>query len=268
MLVASGVAQPQLDVRRRVEHLALHDERVAAGIEPLRQPVVPGPVPGDHPVGQDLAPPAVGEVRRCTTHDLLDHPVAGQARVAVDESLVRRGRDHERRVGGDQVEQLTGDRRPERAGADVDADVVERRVEGGDGQRARVDVGGDHLVGVAAQMQGLHPAAGAEVQRPRDRVADGELRQRRRCRADSQHVVGGDADRLAVETGREVADHPPVAVVVGVRAAVEEGAHLAARGDQHPAPDERVDEAGQRLVRVGPVDVGLEQEQPDQGLER
>ena len=83
-----------------------------------------------------------------------------------------------------------------------------------------------------------------------------------------EHVVGRDADQLAVEPGGQVADDPPVAVVVGVGAAVEQRAHLAAGRDEHAALDERVDEAGEGAVRVGPVDLGLEEEQPDQGLQR
>src|SRR5580765_5279447 len=76
--VASGVAQPELDVRRGVEHLALDHERVAARIEPARQTLVPGAVTRDGPVGEDLAPAAVGEVGGRPAHDQLDHLVTGE----------------------------------------------------------------------------------------------------------------------------------------------------------------------------------------------
>ncbi len=117
-------------------------------------------------------------------------------------------------------------------------------------------------------MQGLHPAAGAEVEGARDRLAQGQLRERGGCGADSEHVVGGDPDHLAVETRRQVADDPPVVVVVGVRAAVEESTYLAAGADEHAAGHEGVDQPRERPVGVGPVDLGLQQEQPDQGLQR
>src|SRR5207342_793564 len=52
--VPPGVAQPELDVRRGVEHLALDDERIAVRVEPLRQPVVPAAAARDGPVGEHL----------------------------------------------------------------------------------------------------------------------------------------------------------------------------------------------------------------------
>ena len=74
--------------------------------QPGRQPLVPGPAARDHPVGEHLAPAAVGEVVGAGAHDVLDDPVAGQPGVAVDQPLAGRRRDHERRVGRDQVEAL------------------------------------------------------------------------------------------------------------------------------------------------------------------
>jgi len=100
-----------------------------------------------------VAPAAVGEPRRCPAHHGLDDLVAGEAGVAVGQRRVGRRRDHEGRVGGDQVERLVGDRVPQRPVAQVDLDLVEGGVEGGDGQRAGVHVGGDDLAGVGGQVE-------------------------------------------------------------------------------------------------------------------
>ena len=104
------------------------------------------------------------------------------------------------------------------------------------------------MVDVLGEVQGLHAAAGAEVQRAAERLAHGQLRQRRRGGADPEHVVGVDVDRGAVEAGREVADHPPVAAVVGVRAYVDPGADLVAGDVEQPGRRQRLHEAGQRTV--------------------
>ena len=84
----------------------------------------------------------------------------------------------------------------------------------------------------ARQVQRLDSAPGAEVERPGDRLAQGQARARGRGGADAEHVVVGDADVRAVEAGREVGDHPQVAVLGGVRADVEQGAYLAAGGTE------------------------------------
>jgi hypothetical protein len=176
--------------------------------------------------------------------------------------------DHERRVGGDEVVRLARHRLPQRALAQLESDPVEGGVEGGDAQRPLVDVGRDDLIGVGGQVQRLDAAARAEVEGPDGPVADGELGQRRGGRADAEHVVGRHPNQLSVETGCQVADHPPVVVVVGVGPAVEQGSHLAAGADQHAAGDQRVDQAGQGTIGVGTVDVGLQQEEPGQGRQR
>ena len=187
-----GVLEPHLDVRRGVDDLALHRPRVAA-VEPAGEPLVPGAAALDDPVGEDLAPATGGEVSGRGADDVLDDAVAGEPGVAVDEALTGGRRDHERRVGGDEVEGLPGDRCEERAVADLDVGgAVEERVDPGDPQGAGVDVGGHHLAAVPGQVQRLDAAAGAEVQRPADRLADGEPGQRRRRGADAEDVVGAD----------------------------------------------------------------------------
>ena len=169
-----GVLEPQLDVRRRVDQLALHDERVDVRAQPAGEPLVPGTVARDHPVREHLAPAALGEVRGRGADDVLDHLVAGQPRVAVDQPLAGRGRDDERRVGGDQVVPLAAHRLEEGPVTHLDpvADLVEGGVEPGDAERPLVDVGRDHVVAVRGEVQRLHAAAGAEVEaaRRRDRA--------------------------------------------------------------------------------------------------
>jgi len=265
--VATGVLEPELDVRRWVEHLALDDEGVAAVDEPAGHPLVPRVAFDDRPVRHDVAPTAVGEVRRSPAHDRLDDLVARQAGVAVDEALARpRGgrRDHERRVGRDQVEGLAGHRFPEGALAHLHVDVVERGVERGDRQGARIDVGRDDPAGVRGQVERLDPAAGAEVECAVDRPPGGQLGERGGGRAHAQDMVGRHPDRLAVETGCQVADHPPVAGVVGVRPAVQDRAGLATRRLDQAAPDR----PGERSDGGPLVDRGLQEEEPHQGRQR
>ena len=262
------VLEPELDVRRRVEDVALDDERVAVVGQPAGETLVPRDVPVDRPVGHQVAPAPLGEAGRCAAHHGLDDLVAGEPGVAVGQRRVGRRRDHERRVGGDHVERLVGDRVPQRSVAQVDLDPVEGGVEGGDGQGPGVHVGGDDVVGVGGQVERLHAAAGAEVERAGHRVPRGEQGEGGRRGRDSQDVVGVDPDRLPVEAWREVADDPPGVLVIGVGAAVEDGAHLSSGGDEHAGVRQRVDQRRERGLGFRARDAGLEEEQPDQRRER
>ena len=172
------------------------------------------------------------------------------ARVAVDQSLAGRRRDHERRVGGDQVERLGRDGREERPVADVDRRrawlraALNRVI-----HRPAVDVGGDDVPACAGEVQCLDAAAGAEVEGTADRLAHRQLRQGRRGRADAEHVVGGDPDRGPVEAGGQVADDPQVAR----RRSAYGRTSSRARTSPPDAPDEaRVARAG-RPARAGPA---------------
>jgi hypothetical protein len=117
-------------------------------------------------------------VGRAAADDEPDDLVTRETRVAVDQSRAGGRRDHERRVGGDQVEGLVAHRveEPARTGLDVRR-VVQGRVELRCPHRPGVDVGGDDGVGVGRQVQGLDSAPGAEVEGPGDRLAQGELGQ-------------------------------------------------------------------------------------------
>ena len=134
----------------------------------------------------------------------------------------RRGED-EGRVGGDEVEAAAGhgleegtepELQPARgagvgtgAGAVDDAHAGQGGVEGGEGQGALGDVGGDDVLGVAQQVEGLDAAAAPQVQRGAHGGAWGQARQREAGAADAQDVVGGQGtagDELA-----QVGGHPP-----------------------------------------------------------
>ena len=266
--VQAGVLEPELDVRRQVHDLALHDPRVAT-VDPAGQPFVPRLVAGDHPVGQHLRRTAHGQQVGDAADDVLDDAVAGQSRVAVDQPLPRRRGDHERRVRRDEVELVVGDRLEEAALAHLDpvGDLVELGVEPGQPQRALVHVGGDDPFGVGGQVQRLHSAAGTEVERAPHRLAHGQLGQRGRGRADAEHVVGGDAVGLPVEPGRQVAGHPEVEVVGGIGAYVDPRTDLADRPLEQPGVAERVEQPGERLLDLADRDGRLEQPQPGQRLD-
>jgi len=106
------------------------------------------------PVGQQLAPAAVGEVVGAGADQRPAQVVAGHAAVAVGEPPA--GRDHERRVGDDQVEALVADRFEQAALAQVRLPGAgQGQGEAGEVQGARVEVGGRHLGGVPGGVQGL-----------------------------------------------------------------------------------------------------------------
>ena len=122
------------------------------------------------------------------------------------------------------------------------------------------------------EVEGLDAAAGAEVERRADRLAHRQLGQARRRARDAEHVVGTDGDRRPVEARRQVRDDPEVAVQAGlgggVRAAVHPRRDLADALLEQPGVAEPVDQPGQGPVGVVAADRGLQQEQPDQRVER
>ena len=171
-----------------------------------------------------------------------------------------------------EVEALPRHRLEERPVADVDLHLVERGVEPGHPERALVDVGRDDGARVGGEVQCLHAAPGAQVQRAADRLTHRQLRQARRCARDAQDVVRADRDRGAVEAGRQVGDDPEVTVPSflrgGVGAAVGPGRDLADALLQQPGVAEPVDQTGERPLRVVARHRGLQQEEPDQGVDR
>src|SRR5439155_25371645 len=89
--------------------------------------------------------------------------VAVQPAVAVGPAVL--GRDDVGRVAGDQVEAFAPDRLEEAAEAHFDVGkVVQRRVQLREGERARIDVGGDDVRGVPRGEQCLQAASGGDVE--------------------------------------------------------------------------------------------------------
>jgi hypothetical protein len=250
--VETGVLEPELDVRRRVQHLALHDEGRAVLGHPRRHPLVPGDVAVDGPVREHLEPAAGAQVCRRLADDPLDDRVGRQAGVAVDQSLAGRRGDHERRVGRDQVEGVAGDGLEERALADVDVrEAVQRSVEAGEPQGPLVDVGGHDVLGVGRQVQGLDATAGAEVQGAAHWLTQGELGEGGGGRTDPEHVVRLDADRRAVETRRQVGGDPQVPVLGGVGPDVQQWPDLVGRSLDEALALEVVEEMRERALGAG-----------------
>ena len=69
-------------------------------------------------------------------------------------------------------------------------DAVERRVELRVGERPRVHVGRDDVLGVRGEQDRLDPVAGAQVERALARAANGQVRERDRRAVHARHVVG------------------------------------------------------------------------------
>ena len=151
-------------------HLALDDEGVAVGARARPRAARPrgGPASID-PVGQHLAPAALGEVGGRGADDGLDHPVAGQAGVAVD-AAARRSPARSRTAGwwrpGRTARRATGSKSEPSRTSTRSRTSLSAALNRGQPQRARVHVGGDDRRAWRGQVQGLDAAAGAEVEAP------------------------------------------------------------------------------------------------------
>ncbi len=77
-------------------------------------------------------------------------------------------------------------------------------------------------------------------------------------------MVGADPADAAVEAGGQVADHPPVGVLVGVGPDVDAGADLGHRPLEQAGHAQRVDQTGERPLGIGHRHRGLQQPQPGQ----
>ena len=182
------------------------------------------------PVAEHLHHAARREHARDVEDEVPHEVVAGSATVAVLEQLDARRRtrcDDERRVRHDKVERLPHDRLEHRALAQLEVDLVERRIEPRERERRAGDVRAHDLPGVPGRVQRLDAAARAEVQDPADRTSRGHLREREGRAARTEDVV-----RLEAGTGCELAQvggEPPVEVPCGVVRCVgpqvEPGAH-------------------------------------------
>ena len=171
------VGQPHLDVGEPVEAFAFDGEQVAAGtLAPRGEPLLPRLL-GDGPVRQQLEAASRRQVGGGVTDDGLHQAVGGEGGFAVGEALTTGWAHHVGRVGDDQVEPLPRHRFVQRPLPEVDIHAAQRRPEACEPQGARVEVGGDHPVGVAGQVVALHPASRAEVEGPPDVTSHGDLRE-------------------------------------------------------------------------------------------
>jgi hypothetical protein len=169
------------------------------------------------PADEDVREAALGEEPRRVLDDLPRDGVARQAAVAV--CIARLRRDHVGRIAGQEVETLALRGLEEAPLPKLDVlHAVQRGVDRGDGERTRIDVRGDHRLGVAGRQQRLDPVPGRDVQRPPDRPSDRELRERHRRRVHPGHPFqAGRA--LGVTVGRDEE--------VAVRDELERGPHVA-----------------------------------------
>ena len=98
---------------------------------------------------------------------------------------------------------VRGHRLVQRAGAQVPALAVQPGGRGGQGQRPRVDVGGDHAAACAARCRAWTPLPVPRSSARVDRLADHRAGQRDRRRAEPEHVVGPDRPGRVSESRSE-----------------------------------------------------------------
>src|SRR5581483_9330737 len=209
-----GLARELLVPRRRmVERIGLpdrQDPRVAAldALHPRERPLVCALLVGADPAREHRHVPVLGEMAgRLEKHASRDL-VASQPAVAVRPPVL--GGDDVRRVARDQVEALAGDGVEEAAEPRLDVpETVQRRVEIRERDRARVDVGGGHMGGVAGCHQRLDTAPGADVQGANAAHARCEAvayARRERVRGDVVRRVLALVLRVVVRRDEEIAD--------------------------------------------------------------
>ena len=125
------------------------DPGVAARrVHPLERPLVRCVLVLGEPAHEQCRETAVGEMCRCVPHHALRDLVRLEAGVPVGPATLRR--DDVRGVARDQVERLARDRLEEAADSNLEVvDAVQRGVERGERDGARVEVCRDHVVAVA-----------------------------------------------------------------------------------------------------------------------
>jgi hypothetical protein len=164
---------------------------------------------------------------------------------------------HERRLGQHQVEPLARHRRHAVAHLEFGGEVVEARVEAGEGDRARVDVDAHRAArALARRRERQRSGAAADVERgPRER-ARYQACEEPRARARSHHGVRAQREEVRQEP-EVVLDRPQL----------KARRHAAVRPDgQDPGLDQRAQQG--RAQRVARLRVGqrvVAREQPRQG---
>ena len=191
-------------------------------------PVVEGPCPSPNavervaafavlPVAEQLGDPARLEVVGGSADHGFDECIADHApvTVVVGGNPFSARSDDERRVRDDPVEPFTRDGFEEAAEAELDVrDTVQFDVQPSDRERARRDVGRDHLLGEPGRVHRLDAAPRAEVEHPSGGCRQHEPRERRRRAADAEHVLL--AQRVAEGEFAEVREDPPFIGTAGV----------------------------------------------------
>jgi hypothetical protein len=188
---------------------------------------------------------------------------SGGHQPAVPKQEFRLGRDHIRRIAGDDSEAVALDRLEEAAEPQLDVvDSVQSAVEGREVQRSRVDVGGDDASAVARGEDRLDPTAGADVERGLDGSADRQVRECERRPVHAGDVVGAAvAFSLGAPVGRNqqlVVRYDAYAGAGPAPAGLDDAERL------HALERKR----GERAPRVVDRDRGLEHEQLDYRAER
>ena len=214
-----------------------------------------------------------------TAHQAPAQVVAGHPAVPVDEPVARR--DHERRVGDDQVEPGLPHRLEETALGRVGVlEPRERQGQPGERQRTAVQVGGGHPLACRAACSACTPEPAPRSRAVRTGRRTARLAKRGGSPAHAQHQIppghpGGAAARAdtarATDRAAQVGDHPGVGTLqsgdlVGVRADVHGGPHVGTVAHQPAVGQALVDR--QREGRGGERDALLQQEEPDQRLQR
>ena len=192
-----GVLEPQLDVLRAGRRPRAAPPRRRSRCRPASRR--PAPARARRAGAPSWRAPGArrrGEVAAAPRRRSARHLVAGQPGVAVDQPLAGGRRDHERRVGHDQVEPLAA--RPARRGCPRGRrrrTVVERGVE--PGQRSARG-----LTSVATTWRGVRGEVQAWTPQPVPRSSARSTRSRtvscaseRGGRADPEHVVAADRVR-------------------------------------------------------------------------
>ena len=140
------------------------------------------------------------EMQGCLTHDSLGELVAREPAVAVLPAPL--GRDHVRRIAGDQVEGLARHRLEQAAEPRLEiVDPVQGGADLREGECARVHVGGDHMIRVRRSQKGVRAVAGADVECPLDATARRQRREPVRRRGEAR-----DPARRIVLAAREAVE--------------------------------------------------------------
>ena len=153
--------------------------------------------------------------------------VGREATVAVGVRGPRR--DHERGIGHDEVKRLVGHRLEQAADPRIDVDPAERKGDPGAVDGPLAQISGHDRCGVTGEVERLHTAPGADVERTLNRPARRQRCQRHGCPANPEHVIGMQRPTRGERQSRVVGHDVPMVGAAIVLLAV--GAHFEDCGD-------------------------------------